>query len=104
MRLPFTSRRRKHRYALDTLANQHQCNKQEEEMIDNQHNHPSFTLDDIRLTEEVLTEILYLACTTRPELRLPITNIAEGIANVLSPDQVERCKDYVRFRVQSGKD
>jgi hypothetical protein len=72
--------------------------------MDNETTHPSFTPADVRLTEEVLTEILYLACTTRPELRLPITNIAEGIANVLSPDQVERCKDYVRFRVQSGQD
>jgi len=72
--------------------------------MDNETTHPSFTPADERLTEEVLTEILYLACTTRPELRLPITNIAEGIANVLSPDQVERCKDYVRFRVQSGQD
>lgn len=72
--------------------------------MDNETTHPSFTPVDVRLTEEVLTEILYLACTTRAELRLPITNIAEGIANVLSPDQVERCKDYVRFRVQSGQD
>ena len=72
--------------------------------MENKTTHPSFTPADVRLTEEVLTEILYLACTTRPELRLPITNIAEGIANVLSPDQVERCKDYVRFRVQSGQD
>lgn len=72
--------------------------------MDNKSAHPSFTSGDIRLAEEVLTEILYLACTTRPELRLPITNVAEGLANILSPDQVERCKDYVRFRVQSGQD
>lgn len=72
--------------------------------MDNKSAHPSFTSGDTRLAEEVLTEILYLACTTRPELRLPITNVAEGLANILSPDQVERCKDYVRFRVQSGQD
>lgn len=63
--------------------------------------HPSFTLEDTRIVEEVLTEILCLACNVRKELRLPITNIAEGLAAVLSPDAVERCKDYVRFRVQS---
>lgn len=65
---------------------------------------PSFTSDDTRLVEEVLTEILCLACRVRPELRLPITNIAEGLAAILSPDAVERCKDYVRFRVQNQSD
>lgn len=61
----------------------------------------AFTSNDTRLVEEVLTEILCLACTVRPELRLPITNIAEGLAAILSPDDVERCKDYVRFRMKN---
>ena len=104
MRLPFMSRRRKSRTARDTRQDQHQCSQQEETEMVSKSDHPSFTLDDTRLVEEVLTEILYLACTTRPELRLPITNIAEGLANILSPDQVERCKDYVRFRVESNRE
>jgi hypothetical protein len=70
--------------------------------MENNQTHPSFTPDDTRLLEEVFTEILYLACTTRQQLRLPITNIAESLANMLSEEQVERCKDYVQFRVQSG--
>jgi len=69
--------------------------------MEQQTEHPSFTPEDVRLVEEVLTEILYLACNVRPELRLPITNIAEGMAAMLDADAVERCKDYVRFRVQS---
>lgn len=104
MRLPFMSRRRKPRAARDMRQDPYQCSQRKEASMESKSTHPSFTLDDTRLAEEVLTEILYLACTTRAELRLPITNLAEGIANILSPEQVERCKDYVRFRVQSGKD
>jgi hypothetical protein len=102
MRLPFMLRRRKSRSVHDTRHDQPQWKEKEEHPME-QSTHPSFTQDDTEIIEEVLTEILYLACTVRADLRLPITNIAEGLACALKPEQVERCKDYVTFRVQANR-
>lgn len=59
---------------------------------------PSFTVSDLQTAEEVLTELLCLAITVRPELRLPITALAESVADILSPEAIERSKDYARYR------
>jgi len=104
MKLPFMSRLRKRLFARDIHQDQYKWFEQEEQEMEQPSSHPSFTCEDTRIVEEVLTEILCLACNVRKELRLPITNIAEGLAAILPPDAVERCKDYVKFRVQSGND
>ena len=63
----------------------------------------SFTDEDLQLAEETLTELLCLAITVRPALRLPITTLAESVADILPPDAVERSKDYARYRVLNAK-
>ena len=60
---------------------------------------PSFTEQDLYLAEETLTELLCLAINVRKELRLPITALAESVADILPPEAVERSKDYARYRM-----
>jgi hypothetical protein len=64
----------------------------------------SFAEEELQLAEETLTELLCLAISVRPALRLPITTLAESVADILPPDAVERSKEYARYRtLQSNK-
>jgi len=61
---------------------------------------PSFTEHDVELCEEMLTELTYLALTSNDRLRPAWISLAEGVALMVSPEALERSKDYALFRVQ----
>jgi len=59
---------------------------------------PSFTEHDVELCEEMLTELTYLALTSSDRLRPMWISLADGVAMMVSPDALERSKDYALYR------
>ena len=47
---------------------------------------------------DLLSELLYLALTGNPTIRLALVDLCEGLCDVLDADTIERCKDYARYR------
>lgn len=98
MRLPFTSRRLKRQLAHDMHPSHNPWN--EPEKPDMMPDLDSFTPEDIELAEEMLTELLYIAITCNARLRPAFTTLAEGVAAMISPDAIERSKEYARYRAR----
>lgn len=99
MRLPFTSRRLKRQLARDIHPSHNPWNEPEKlEMPEVD----SFTPEDVELAEEMLTELLYIAITCNARLRPAFTTLAEGVAAMISPDAIERSKEYARYRARQN--
>ena len=58
----------------------------------------SFTPTDVELAEEMLTELIFLAITANDRLRNAWTSLADGVSQMVSPDAVERSKEYAAYR------
>lgn len=61
---------------------------------------PSFTEHDVELCEEMLTELTYLALISHERLRKAWLALAEGVAMMVSPEALERSKEYALYRMQ----
>jgi hypothetical protein len=59
-----------------------------------------FNAEDVEIAEELFTELLFMSMTCNPRLRGPFTDLAEGVAAIISDEAVERSKDYAIFRKQ----
>lgn len=57
-----------------------------------------FNAEDVEIAEELFTELLFMAMTCNPRLRGPLTDLAEGVAAIISDEAVERSKDYAIYR------
>lgn len=55
-------------------------------------------LNDERLTEEVLTELLYMAMCVPEHLVNPFIALSEIVANELSIDAIQRSQEYAQYR------
>ena len=53
---------------------------------------------DKEVIADLLSELLYLALTGNPTIRLALVDLCEGLCDVLDADTIERCKDYARYR------
>ena len=53
---------------------------------------------DKEVIADLLTELLYLALTGNPTIRLVLVDLCEGLCDVLPQETIERCKDYARYR------
>lgn len=65
---------------------------------------PNFSENETRIAEEVLTELIVLGLTVRPQLRDYISNLCDGLADSLPEDAVERSKQYALLRVRQSVD
>lgn len=57
---------------------------------------------ETEVAEELLTEILFLAITSSDRLRDSWIKLADGIAALIAPEKVERCKDYASYRARNS--
>lgn len=55
-------------------------------------------LNDERLTEELLTELLYMAMCVPEHLVSPFIALSEIIANDLDIDAIQRSQEYAQYR------
>ena len=55
-------------------------------------------LNDERLTEEVLTELLYMAMCVPAHLVNPCIALSEIVANELNIDAIQRSQEYAQYR------
>jgi hypothetical protein len=53
---------------------------------------------DKEVIADLLSELLYLALTGNPTIRLALVDLCEDLCDVLDADTIERCKDYARYR------
>lgn len=60
--------------------------------------HELLSAKDMEILENVLVEVLVLAMKCPPHVSTWITEIAVGIANSLTKEQVDRAKDYAMYR------
>lgn len=57
---------------------------------------------ETEVAEELLTEIIFLAITSSDRLRDSWIKLADGIAVLIAPEKVERCKDYASYRARNS--
>ena len=57
---------------------------------------------ETEVAEELLTEIMFLAITASDRLRDSWIKLADGIAVLISPEKVERCKEYAQYRSRNS--
>lgn len=93
MRLRFMFARRRILNALDIHPVQPKWPPTREAVMNKQ-----FNAEDVEVAEELFTELLFMAMTCNPRLRGPLTDLAEGVAAIISDDAVERSKDYAIYR------
>ena len=53
---------------------------------------------DKEVIADLLSELLYLALTGNPTIRLALVDLCEGLCDVLDEETIARCKDYARYR------
>lgn len=53
---------------------------------------------DKEVIADLLSELLYLALTGNPTVRLALVDLCEGLCDVLDEETINRCKDYARYR------
>lgn len=61
---------------------------------------PAFTEHDVEVCEEMLTELTYLALVSHERLRNAWLSLAQGVALMVSPEALERSKEYALYRMQ----
>lgn len=65
--------------------------------------HELMTDKDREIVENVLVEILVLAMKSSDHIRPWITELAIGLTSCLDEEQVNRAKEYAKFRATASK-
>jgi len=59
-----------------------------------------FSTEDLELMENLLDELLEAAIKAAPHMGAVIAELAIGVSDKLSPEAVERAKDYALYRAK----